>query len=371
MNQYSTMPPSIVLFTNVLLRLCFAAYVCISVLFTTELLFLPLIRSVLHQSIQLDLGQGWTSTMLVPNLIHSTAFVISSVGSILGLWSRVGFGITRNSSMWLNSIGTPDEEHSLESNTSGILFEWLHSSKEIEWISRNPSFALTSNDMPRGLSRARTSTSLFLSKAFSVSQEYLSDGHKFEVVPYYYRHTGEHPRDDITITTLVTRNRFKVFKQLVEIYKGPISVTIHVPTSELQTEIKPRKKHKHGSTSTISPSNVPSQDFLSALHALYTSTPLMSQHVDVHLVVTPSSHDRQFNAWRNVARMFARTDYVMMLDVDFVPCTDFRERVRGASEEVKHLLREADAALVVPAFEYVKPEEGLDARKFPKSKAVI
>ncbi|KAL5521302.1 hypothetical protein ACEPAG_9225 [Sanghuangporus baumii] len=195
--------------------------------------------------------------------------------------------------------------------------------------------------------------SLFLSKAFAVSQEHLAydDTNNLDIVPYYYRASQIHKKEDITITTLVTRNRFAVFKQLVEKYRGPISVTVHVSRAELA------EQPTDGSV-----------NFLDALHALYSSTPLMTRLVDVHLILTPSRNDRQFNAWRNAARFFARTDYVMMLDVDFVPCTDFRHRLLAHKGVVRDLLRQSRAALVIPAFEYVEHKDGADARTFPTSK---
>ncbi len=79
---------------------------------------------------------------------------------------------------------------------------------------------------------------------------------------------------------------------------GPVSVTVH---------IKDVAEHV--------------QEVLESLHDMYTSSPLMSTFVDVHLVV--DVFERQFNTWRNIARLFARTDFVMMLDIDFYPCTDF------------------------------------------------
>ena len=54
----------------------------------------------------------------------------------------------------------------------------------------------------------------FLSKAFAHAL------HPTKIIPYYYRAKGVFDEDDVTITTLVTSNRFKVFKQLVERYKG-------------------------------------------------------------------------------------------------------------------------------------------------------
>jgi len=162
--------------------------------------------------------------------------------------------------------------------------------------------------------------SLFLSKAFSQT-------------------------DDITITTLVTFNRFKVFGELAKRYNGPISAAVHVVPGD-------------------------SHVVLDALHDLYTSTPGMSSFVDVHLVLSPFA--RQLNTWRNAARLFARTEFVMMLDVDFAICTDFRSHIRaGLDSEVGRSLRNGYAALVVPAFEYLNQQDGIDPDTFPSDKKVL
>jgi hypothetical protein len=199
---------------------------------------------------------------------------------------------------------------------------------------------------------------LFLSKAFAQSMR------PSKIVPFFYRASGEFDKEDITLTTLVTSNRFKVFAQLVENYRGeflrigrshniyeltisltgPISVTIHVKSTPADLET-----------------------LFDSLHTLYTSTPSMSMYVDVHLIVDP--FDRQFNTWRNIARLFARTDYVMMLDVDFAVCTDFRRSLRE-SPAVMNKLKDGGSAFVIPAFEYVKFKDGLDQSTFPKDKQV-
>ena len=93
----------------------------------------------------------------------------------------------------------------------------------------------------------------------------------------------------------------------------------------------------------------------------------MSENVDVHLVI--DSFDRQFNTWRNIARLFARTDYVMMLDIDFYLCTDFRRAIRG-SKAIMRKLREGNSAFVLPAFEFVDHTEGVDYTSFPSDKKV-
>ncbi|EGO00707.1 glycosyltransferase family 49 protein [Serpula lacrymans var. lacrymans S7.3] len=177
---------------------------------------------------------------------------------------------------------------------------------------------------------------LFLSKAFAQSMQ------PNKIVPFFYRASGTFNPEDITITTLVTSNRFKVFAQLVERYQGPISVTVHIKSDSSHTTA-----------------------LLNELHKLYASSPSMATFVDVHLVLDP--FDRQLNTWRNIARFFARTDFVMMLDVDFVVCTDFRAAVR-ASKAVMARLSEGYTALVVPAFEYLKQADGADQKKFPRDK---
>ncbi|GAA5986683.1 hypothetical protein JCM5350_001451 [Sporobolomyces pararoseus] len=166
-----------------------------------------------------------------------------------------------------------------------------------------------------------------------------------KVIPYYYRATLPDERgfneQDITITTLVTSNRFTVFERLVERYQGPISATVHVSDSSSHSEL------------------------LRSLDKMYTSSPMMKKYVDIHLVY--DSFDRQFNMWRNVAKFFARTDYVMMLDVDFWLCTDFRQRILE-SPEILSKLSSGLSAFVVPAFEFSKQSDGVDPFTFPSTK---
>lgn len=126
---------------------------------------------------------------------------------------------------------------------------------------------------------------------------------------------------------------------------GPISVTIHVKNV----------------TEDIN-------ELLQSLKALHSSSQNMAKFVDVHLVV--DHFDRQFNTWRNIARLFARTDFVMMLDIDFYLCTDFRSAIRN-NPTIRDKLREGYAAFVVPAFEYIQYHDGKDFTRFPKDKRVI
>ncbi|KAF9228394.1 hypothetical protein BS17DRAFT_773635 [Gyrodon lividus] len=232
-----------------------------------------------------------------------------------------------------------------------------HKYKAFEKLPEEPLYWPTTprGEIDLGTQQVATSEILFLSKAFSQSMR------PCRIIPFYYRASATPEEEDITITTVVTFNRFKVFAELAKRYRGmdpfhgspqyqtvgagPISAAIHVKPSA-------------------------SRVVLDALHKLYISTPGMSTFVDIHLVLSP--FDRQLNTWRNAARLFARTDFVMMLDVDFAICTDFRSHIRaGLGGEVGRSLRDGRAALVVPAFEYVKQQDGIDPNSFPNDKKAL
>ncbi|KAH8548664.1 glycosyl-transferase for dystroglycan-domain-containing protein [Umbelopsis sp. PMI_123] len=161
------------------------------------------------------------------------------------------------------------------------------------------------------------------------------------VTPYYFKASKEIDVNDITISTLVTHDRFPVLARLVNNYKGPVSATIHINDDEQREKI------------------------LDDLQQIYNTEPMVRQYLDVHMVI--DKYDRQFNLWRNIAKLFARTEYVMMLDVDFHICTDFRESIHQ-NPKAMELLKSGKAALVVPAFEFNKQSDGLDYKTFPNTK---
>ncbi|SAL97278.1 hypothetical protein [Absidia glauca] len=166
-----------------------------------------------------------------------------------------------------------------------------------------------------------------------------------QLTPYFYKARQPIVGSDITMATLVTKDRFPVLSRLASNYKGPISAAIHINDDEER------------------------QETMDALAAVYEANPDFRRYVDVHLVV--DTFDRQFNLWRNVAKLFARTDYVMMLDVDFHLCTN----LQGLREDPDRLAQlmgsDGRRALVVPAFEYVAQADGIDYNTFPTTKAQL
>lgn len=93
--------------------------------------------------------------------------------------------------------------------------------------------------------------------------------------------------------------------------------------------------------------------------------PDIKRYVDIHLIV--DKYDRQFNMWRNTAKLYARTEYIMMLDIDFYLCTDFRKEILR-NPSLMNMLRQGRTALVVPAFEYLDQSGGKDPLGFPTTK---
>ncbi|KAG0381097.1 hypothetical protein BGX24_011504 [Mortierella sp. AD032] len=147
----------------------------------------------------------------------------------------------------------------------------------------------------------------------------------------------------VTITTLITPNRYGVFLKLVQQYRGPISVATHI-----------RKG--------------PEQDAMfHELHAFFRDNAILRKYVDLHVIV--DGIDFQLNMWRNVARMFARTDYFMMLDVDFHIPSGLKKNLHY-DPRIQQLLA-SGAALVVPAFEYKEDQDPKDSKYFPETKAEL
>ena len=74
-----------------------------------------------------------------------------------------------------------------------------------------------------GLSKDRKAIheAVFISKAFSQSL------HPTKIIPFYYNASVSPDENDVTITTLVTSNRYKVLRQLVDRYQGIFPSTDH------------------------------------------------------------------------------------------------------------------------------------------------
>ncbi|KAI9476367.1 MAG: glycosyl-transferase for dystroglycan-domain-containing protein [Benjaminiella poitrasii] len=161
------------------------------------------------------------------------------------------------------------------------------------------------------------------------------------ITPYYFKATEVIETEDISMSTIVTSDRFPILSRLASKYRGPISAAVHINDNESKDRV------------------------LAQLHETFEENPDMKRYVDIHLIV--DKYDRQFNMWRNIAKLYARTNYIMMLDIDFYLCTDFRKDILE-NVELMAMLREGRTALVLPAFEYIAQSDGFDYSHFPNSK---
>ncbi|KAF9169460.1 hypothetical protein BGX21_011348 [Mortierella sp. AD011] len=230
-------------------------------------------------------------------------------------------------------------------------------------------WALDTYDVNNSKAIVRTSEDYMLSKAFAGAMQ------PTRIIPFYFKASFMDENDDddlheddddglqgfnrnganehsapvlldpsmVTITTMITPDRYSVFLKLVKQYRGPISVATHI-----------RKG--------------PDQDkMFHELNAFFAEHAILRKYVDLHVIV--DGVDFQLNMWRNVGRMFARTDYFMMLDVDFHIPSSLKNNLHHDPRSQE--LLSSGAALVVPAFEYSLEHDPKDSKYFPDTKAEL
>ncbi|CAG8438386.1 4791_t:CDS:2 [Ambispora gerdemannii] len=153
------------------------------------------------------------------------------------------------------------------------------------------------------------------------------------VIPYYLRAYNTPEAEDVSATAFVTENRLEDLLRLTEMWQGPISATFHLPAKSIdETDPAVRKT-------------------LLNLKNIFTKNSILRRNVDVHLVAglisskNPEILPRPTNFHLNVARFFARSDFVMFLDHDTWPSSNTRSIIRNN----KHLLVQNDV-IVLPTF---------------------
>ena len=106
------------------------------------------------------------------------------------------------------------------------------------------------------------------------------------MIPNYFKGTN---KKGISVSTMITIERLDKLRILVQQYQGPVSVVLHV-----------NKENE-----------------LNKLLAVPFSKEEMKR---LYLHVIIDEFDRQFNLWRNMAKFYAPTNSVIMLDIDFYLC---------------------------------------------------
>lgn len=161
------------------IQLCAAIYVSIAVLYTTNYFIVSPLRTV---------------TSILLNRSHLSV-------SLFPPWSLFSFFYENasNSTAQTQIVSIPPK-YSLGTSTENFVY-WKSSDIVLKHgLGHTGPIAMNED--------------LLLSKTFSTSMR------PSKIVPFFYRATGAFDSEDITITTLITSNRFKIFAQLVERYQG-------------------------------------------------------------------------------------------------------------------------------------------------------
>jgi len=122
--------------------------------------------------------------------------------------------------------------------------------------------------------RYEISEDALLSKAFGEAMK------PSRIVPYFYRASHQHESEDITITTLMTSNRFAVFAKLVETYQGGYScclnaffrtltikcLCLHWSNVRDRSNLSSNPCHRHGRIPCLSPQQPPCSIYLQPLN---------------------------------------------------------------------------------------------------------
>ncbi|KAI9304932.1 glycosyl-transferase for dystroglycan-domain-containing protein [Cunninghamella echinulata] len=182
--------------------------------------------------------------------------------------------------------------------------------------------------------------------------------------PYYYKAQGviNSSPHDVSITTLVTPNRFHALMRLAHHYQGPISAVLHInnnQSDQLKDVLKQLNQYYY-------PEQQSDDDHLHDANDFKAAALSLRRFVDIHLLI--DDYERQFNMWRNIARMYARTDYILMLDVDFLVSPTIRQILLTLPPKILDRVRQSHAALVIPAFEELEEKEENKKKKKNKKK---
>ncbi|KAJ3384753.1 hypothetical protein HDU92_003439 [Lobulomyces angularis] len=160
--------------------------------------------------------------------------------------------------------------------------------------------------------------------------------------PFHFEMKGLFEPSDITLTTMITVDRFDILLNCMTIFDGLFSVALHIAEdSDLSENLEKLKI------------------FISK------NREFIETRLDIHLVV--DKFPRQLNYLRNVARFFSRTDLILPLDVDFMINKSFIKHVKS-NDFIFGKLLNGEAVFIIPAFEYHGVHINTTYESFPQEK---
>ncbi|CAM0140086.1 hypothetical protein VKS41_005751 [Umbelopsis sp. WA50703] len=160
------------------------------------------------------------------------------------------------------------------------------------------------------------------------------------ITPYFLRAKRDPRDDDVTVLTVVTEETIDHLVDVAEMWQGPVSAVLHIESTS----------HMPPDTTAL----------LFRIRHMHESNPSMRAHTDVHLIITPPRENTKFslpmNQNRNLARLFARSEFVVHVDSDVMHLTDLADTLASKREQYKDFLLKGDV-LVVPSFIHTTDEE--------------
>ncbi|GJJ71819.1 hypothetical protein EMPS_04176 [Entomortierella parvispora] len=195
------------------------------------------------------------------------------------------------------------------------------------------------------------STGVILSKMFTFSTPDLTDN----IQPFFVRSESTPRPEDITLATFVPQDNLSELIRLVEHFPGPISVVMHVD-------------HASNEPGALNP--------ISRLHTMLASHPKIRAQVDVHLITSPQTHRKpesttvqeQSNLHRNIARFFARTDFVLLMEADgSMPMTDVAKSFKERPQWMEKL--RSGNVFVLPGFDVAMVAEASEGMTTSEDKS--
>ncbi|KAL1917320.1 uncharacterized protein VTP21DRAFT_4976 [Calcarisporiella thermophila] len=260
-----------------------------------------------------------------PNLAASEDYAMWQTGRVVrSQWFRTAFFLYAAVSLLVTTIQIMSWVWTSSSNENNRLVENYASPRVTleRTYDANETYSLLTD----------FSNSYRLSKMFSKAlPETLKD-----VEPFYLRADTSPPPEDITVTLVVQEQNLPLLISFAKEWQGPISVLFTVETEEGRRNLDENIQQ-------------------------------LRRNVDVHLMWDhnpPSLIGLRppLNLRRNIARLFARTEFVAQFADGVWPVTDFRESLNDA--RVRKRLRGGDL-FVLPTFEYTS---NATVRNVPQSK---
>ncbi|XP_072019743.1 xylosyl- and glucuronyltransferase LARGE1-like isoform X2 [Amphiura filiformis] len=139
--------------------------------------------------------------------------------------------------------------------------------------------------------------------------------------------------EEVTLVTHVSMDRIDILQRTIEHWNGPLSVVLFVPTKS-KSEDENHEWKRYYIKKKLKDTKFQTKCDLTAFYA---------KTVD---------DDYPINYLRNKAISQAKTQYLLLLDADFIPSPNLEQSFQSTLRGFKPSLPQTKVAYVVPAFEY-------------------